>query len=871
MTVIQYQPVVDGDDSEPEFRTLATLNPDVGSLTLAPGERTPVIRVAANDVNATLIKEFLANPTALSYETPSVDLSTESGIDFDFISEETIGRTAALVIDYGDGNLERYRFATNAARGPGAVYEGITMDEVLTDLLEIPYEADEQGLLQVRDKRFTVGPNPDSGEQETKSAWAVFVEDESQANSVFGEIVVKARQKIQLVYTRDEDRDGLFFREEKLFGTSDSSVDTDADGLTDLQEARDGWEVIVTLADGEVLAPEFVRSSPTSSDGDGDGLPDIEEFELGLDPTNPDTDGDGLSDLVEVQNGLPADRAAQRLYVSAEMGSVGNSGLSWGEPFASLQAALAEARARQATADDPTDDVSEVWVARGTYTPSSTPVGELPGDPNASFELVNLLAIYGGFEGNEIKRDSRDSDPVSNGTVLSGDLGADNFAQIPEERPCNNSYHVVTAEPIWEFTGTELVIEEGTQIDNTAVLDGFEISGGYAVDDNVSTIADCETDRRFLEDNFWGGGIWVLDGSPIIKNVVVRNNVADEFGGGMFALFGSPKIANSVFTQNQAGQGGGIGALGSFLTIEDSEISDNTANFEGGGIRLAPGRTSENEEFVPGQVTITNSKFVRNSAVGGGGGLSIREGSGASISNSVFQLNNTAPPPQQIGDGGFDQPNQQGVGGAVWNDQGTLLVVGSVFWRNSAVHGGGIYADGDETTGPDNLDLSVIFRGNTYILNSTFSQNYTPFGPSGLFAEHPTRVENSVFANRLPPADGVSGGCNSAETNDCGELLGFGEFVVRTSCIRNLFYFSGFGNVDAGPDSSLFVDADSAVLNLVSNSRCIDMGDNFVDYDPLAPGFTPLPQTDLAGNLRIVDGNGDGDATVDMGAYEAQE
>ena len=35
-------------------------------------------------------------------------------------------------------------------------------------------------------------------------------------------------------------------------------------------------------------------------------------------------------------------------------------------------------------------------------------------------------------------------------------------------------------------------------------------------------------------------------------------------------------------------------------------------------------------------------------------------------------------------------------------------------------------------------------------------------------------------------------------------------------------------------------------------------------------GFTRLPETDLGGNLRIVDGNDDGEAIVDMGAYEYQ-
>ena len=42
-----------------------------------------------------------------------------------------------------------------------------------------------------------------------------------------------------------------------------------------------------------------------------------------------------------------------------------------------------------------------------------------------------------------------------------------------------------------------------------------------------------------------------------------------------------------------------------------------------------------------------------------------------------------------------------------------------------------------------------------------------------------------------------------------------------------------------------------------------------VDTDPVEPGVQPLPSDDLAGNDRIVDGNADSVATVDMGPFES--
>ena len=79
--------------------------------------------------------------------------------------------------------------------------------------------------------------------------------------------------------------------------------------------------------------------------------------------------------------------------------------------------------------------------------------------------------------------------------------------------------------------------------------------------------------------------------------------------------------------------------------------------------------------------------------------------------------------------------------------------------------------------------------------------------------------------------------------------------------------YEGNGNIDVDP---LFVDPDGADDNsltwedndyhLAANSPCIDAGDNSVVLTP----------TDLAGLPRIVDGDSDTNAVVDMGAYEFQ-
>ena len=63
-------------------------------------------------------------------------------------------------------------------------------------------------------------------------------------------------------------------------------------------------------------------------------------------------------------------------------------------------------------------------------------------------------------------------------------------------------------------------------------------------------------------------------------------------------------------------------------------------------------------------------------------------------------------------------------------------------------------------------------------------------------------------------------------------------------------------------DDPQFVDAIGGDFHLLGSSPCIDAGRN--SYVPSGV------DKDLDGNKRIVDGDNDGTATVDIGAYEYQ-
>ena len=69
--------------------------------------------------------------------------------------------------------------------------------------------------------------------------------------------------------------------------------------------------------------------------------------------------------------------------------------------------------------------------------------------------------------------------------------------------------------------------------------------------------------------------------------------------------------------------------------------------------------------------------------------------------------------------------------------------------------------------------------------------------------------------------------------------------------------YTGTGNININP---AFVNATGGNYHLLANSLCIDTGSNAA----IPPGVT----ADIEGNPRQVDGNCDGNAVVDMGAYE---
>ncbi len=300
------------------FSSVATLSlpPAADTITLGDGEARGPFRAEAT-VPASVVLDLLANPGALYFRPASFQLKDQTGENFEFsVGETTNNRTALLVIDYGgERPLESYRVATNVARVDGGKLAGVKLGAVLEHIIGLSPDSDAgyrtttnaegvRVLTQVRDCAAR------QGGQGSSKFWVVMAApNESAMEPVskrlldasvhFEDRVLMPRDQVYLTFDADEDGDGVFAREERARHTSDTNPDSDGDGLSDLEEMRDGWLVHSPLP--YYANNPRVFGNPTLADADGDGLDDAAEKQKGTDPNRADTDGDGLDDSVDAE------------------------------------------------------------------------------------------------------------------------------------------------------------------------------------------------------------------------------------------------------------------------------------------------------------------------------------------------------------------------------------------------------------------------------------------------------------------------------------------------------------------------------------------------------------------------------------------
>lgn len=330
-------------------------------------------------------------------------------------------------------------------------------------------------------------------------------------------------------------------------------------------------------------------------------------------------------------------------YVKAGATGTGNS---WTSPSGDLQAMI------NASASN-----DEVWVASGEYLP-----GTMTTD---SFTLKNAVKVIGGFFGtpsSEGNVNARDPNPLTNNTILSGDLGGGTHSATVVRAPSG------------------IVDTIGTRLESFTITGGVGAFGaGVSISSNSSpTIANCR----------------------IVGNGLLPGPEADRFGGGIYFNGNSAAlIVDCVFENNRARRGGAVwlqGASTNAPTFQRCRFEGNVAYYRGGAIE------NLNASSVT-VLTIRECRFIGNVAYAApgqsdgsdpykGGGAISNDGGIATVTNCVFSGNRSAQNGGAISNifsGTLTLRNCTLSGntaawraGGVWMQNGTLTVRNTILWSN---------------------------------------------------------------------------------------------------------------------------------------------------------------------------------------------
>jgi hypothetical protein len=301
------------------------------------------------------------------------------------------------------------------------------------------------------------------------------------------------------------------------------------------------------------------------------------------------------------------------------------------------------------------------------------------------------------------------------------------------------------------------------------------------------------------------------------KGIVLRSMYPDDWfavgatiidgkGSGTVVTFDEGEAAGSVLTGFTITGGDAASAAGGGICCVNSSPTISNCVITGNSALFSGGM--DNDGASP---TVKNCVFSGNTAEWDGGGMGNFNGSSPILINCLF-YDNTA--------------SFWGYGGGMENVYSSPTIINCTFFDNYADYKGG---------GIDNYNCSPLVK------NCIFWGNDADDGEK---QDGPEIYNGGSSAPNFAYCD-IEGALNGSKCGG-GDSTDGGGNINSAPSFANSNDPSGTDNVWGTKDDGL------------SGGPCIDAGDNSATSEP----------NDITGNTRVIDGDGDETATVDMGPYE---
>ena len=395
------------------------------------------------------------------------------------------------------------------------------------------------------------------------------------------------------------------------------------------------------------------------------------------------------------------------------------------------------------------------------------------------------------------------------------------------------SFNLITGVSLYGgFAGGETLFSQRDFTINIANLSGDIGVQGSSIDNSYHVLFDSGVDSTTVVD-----GITIRDGNASGSGV-------DAFGGGMYTSSGQPIFRNVIFTDNEAERGAGIYSFNSNITLDTVVISkcNTTVSGSGGGIFINRGAP-----------VIHHCMFKQNDCGNPGGG-------------AIFTVSGATP---DFFDCIFLQNTSLRLAGAIQikGSSGDFDFISCSFFGNQSRRSGGA--------------VRVEAGVNVGFENCVFSGNVSGWDGGAIeYLSTTTQITHCTFWG-----------------NECGASFTGGAIIHDAGTLtlnNNIFW----GNTIAGNDVGVITEIDGAGTRVISNTILQDgSGPTIYSFDPgfvnddgpddvpgtlddnlrigacspaVDTGATTPVLVDRDGNIRPFDGNQDGNAKPDPGAYESQ-